>query len=74
MEAKVAWVDPTADPALYLYGADPVAKLAAEQAPVCIFYREDLIAAVSIEAIKAVKDAVKAPRAVPGRDRDPDPD
>lgn len=57
MEAKVAWVDPTADPALYLYGADPVAKLAAEQAPVCIFYREDLIAAVSIEAIKAEQDA-----------------
>jgi hypothetical protein len=49
VEAKVAWVDPTADPG----EADPVAKLAAEQAPVCIFYREDLkLAAVSIEAIK----------------------
>jgi hypothetical protein len=50
----VAWVDPTADK-----GGDQVAKVAAEQAPVCMFSIEDLkLAVVSIEAIKAVKDLV----------------
>lgn len=50
----VAWVDPIADK-----GGDQVAKVAAEQAPVCMFSIEDLkLAVVSIEAIKVVKDLV----------------